>query len=182
VHSPPTGHADGISARPASLTDPLAQDLGASGFALASAKEVRSRIGVPVGATSWKVFADSWDELAPDAYMQDGGHYRLRTFGAYGAGPSGIFAKGRQPHFQSRTFNGLNGGIDRWFAPIAGSVARGRILMAVMTMRRRSSSVARIAAPGMSKFISFESKPRNCSPGVRPLKACTAMVWTLASL
>jgi hypothetical protein len=123
-----------FSARPASLTDRLAQTFGASGFALASAEEIRSRIGNRAGAASWKVFAESWDELAPDAYMQDGGHYRLRTFGAYGAGPSGIFAKGRQPHFQSRTFNGLNGGIDRWFAPIAGTVARGWILMAVMTM------------------------------------------------
>jgi hypothetical protein len=128
-----------FSARPASLTDRLAQTFGASGFALASAEEIRSQIGNRAGAASWKVFADSWDELAPDTYMQDGGHYRLRTFGAYGVGPSGIVAKGRQPHFQSRTFNGLNGGIDRWFAPIA--VKRRRT--GTPYRRRRGTPLAR---------------------------------------
>jgi hypothetical protein len=66
--------------------------------------------------------------------MKDGRRYRRRRFGTYRANPDGIFSKSPQPHFQAKTFNRLNGGIDRWFAPIDGQIAHCRILMAVMTM------------------------------------------------
>jgi hypothetical protein len=116
------------------LTGLLARDVEASGFALASAEEVRLRIDHSAGTADWDLFVESWNDLTPDAYMKDGGHYRGRRFGTYRANPDGIFSKGPQPHFQATRFNGLNGGIDRWFAPIDSQIARCRTLMAVMTM------------------------------------------------
>jgi hypothetical protein len=116
------------------LTGLLARDVEVSGFALASAEEVRLRIDHSAGTADWDLFVESWNDLTPDAYMKDAGRYRRRRFGTYRASLEGIVPKGRQPHFQSKAFNGLNGGIDRWFAPIDGQIARCHILMNVITM------------------------------------------------
>ena len=51
--------------------------------------------------------------------MADGGRYRKRRFAVFAAdGRRGIARKPHQPHYQSRDYNSLNGGIERWFAPI----------------------------------------------------------------
>jgi hypothetical protein len=65
-------------------------------------------------------FAASFEDLALDTHMGDGGRYRLRrhaTFAA-GAGEAAIRRLPHRPHRQALAHNRLNGGVDRWFAPI----------------------------------------------------------------
>jgi len=66
----------------------------------------------------WSSFASSWDDLGLDLYMADGGRYRRRRFAAFRVGADGIRRKPHQPHYQSRDYNLLNGGIERWFEPV----------------------------------------------------------------
>ena len=55
--------------------------------------------------------------------MADGGRYRKRRHGAYAVSAAGVERKPHQPHYQSRDYNSLNGGVERWFAPVTDSPA-----------------------------------------------------------
>lgn len=76
-----------------------------------------------VGADDWDGFAASWDDLPLDGFMADGGRYRRRRFAAFAAKAGAIARKPHQPHWQSRDYNPLNGGVQRWFEPIADAIA-----------------------------------------------------------
>jgi hypothetical protein len=90
------------------------------------------------GALSdWDAFARSWDDLAIDTYMADGGRYRRRRHAVYAATRDGVIARQpHQPHYQSRDYNPLNGGIARWFEPIDQGVGDGATLRAILAWSR----------------------------------------------
>lgn len=92
-----------------------------SGFVFAKAPDMRAALGDALD--DWPAFAASWDDLGLDTYMADGGRYRKRRHAAFRAGPDGIVRKANQPHYQSRDFNALNGGIARWFEPMLDAAA-----------------------------------------------------------
>ena len=95
--------------------------LQGKGFAFAEAPDLRTVLGD--GVRDWDAFARSWDDLGVDTYMADGGRYRKRRHAAFRADASGVVRKPHQPHYQSRDYNALNGGIARWFEPVADSTA-----------------------------------------------------------
>jgi hypothetical protein len=80
----------------------------------------------------WSTFAASWNSLSVDAYMADGGRYRRRRFAAFSVSATETARKPHQPHYQSRDYNTLNGGIERWFEPIAEAIAFHPALRAVL--------------------------------------------------
>ncbi len=86
----------------------------------------------------WREFAASWDDLGVDTYMADGGRYRKRRHAAFAAGVvDGVARAARkpdQPHYQSRDYNALNGGIARWFDPVLPAVAEGAAFQAIMAL------------------------------------------------
>jgi hypothetical protein len=84
------------------------------------------------GLAEWGSFAASWEDLGVDTYMADGGRYRRRRFAAFRASPAGIARKPHQPHYQSRDYNPLNGGIARWFEPVTERIARHPAMTAVL--------------------------------------------------
>ena len=69
----------------------------------------------------WSQFASSWENLGMDLYMADGGTYRRRRFAAMRVWAGMIARKPHQPHYQSRDYNPLNGGVERWFKPVTDS-------------------------------------------------------------
>jgi hypothetical protein len=71
----------------------------------------------------WASFASSWEDLGVDLYMADGGRYRRRRFAAFSADQAGFIRKPHQPHYQSRDYNPLNGGLQRWFEPVVDAIA-----------------------------------------------------------
>ncbi|MDF2900019.1 MAG: hypothetical protein K0Q62_78 [Phenylobacterium sp.] len=102
--------------------DDLKSSVRREGFVLADAADMRARIGAPALA-DWATFAESWNDLAQDTYMADGGRYRRRRFGCFEVAP-GVFSRlPHQPHFQSLDYNRLNGGVERWFEPVSEAVA-----------------------------------------------------------
>ncbi len=118
------------------LEDPLrdlSADLRAQGFAFAPAATMREALG-PLGVLpGWAAFAASWDDLGLDTYMADGGRYRRRRHAVFRAEPGApIQREPHQPHWQSRDYNTLNGGIQRWFDPVLPEVADGAALQGIM--------------------------------------------------
>ena len=130
----------------------------------------------------WESFAASWDNLGVDAYMADGGRYRRRRFAALRATPMGIMRKPHQPHYQSRDYNTLNGGIERWFEPVTDAVAGHPALNAVLRTSlelfdRKTLAEVRPEAWHV-EVHQFRIEARAGQPGSRRPKACTATAWT----
>lgn len=82
--------------------------------------------------TDWLKFAQSWDRLGRDRYMADGGRYRRRRYATFALSASGVTLKQHQPHYQSRDYNTLNGGVQRWFSPIEACIRGNPILLTVL--------------------------------------------------
>jgi hypothetical protein len=93
--------------------------LEADGFVRFEAVETKALIG----DADWGSFADSWNDLGLDTFMADGGRYRRRRFAAFSALPGEVTRKPHQPHWQSRDYNALNGGVQRWFEPVTDAIA-----------------------------------------------------------
>src|SRR5581483_2491889 len=113
----------------------IAATIRSSGFAFVRAPAMR-RLLEAAGLADWERFAASWDDLGMDTYMADGGRYRRRRFAAFRATAEGIVRKPHQPHYQSRDYNPLNGGIERWFEPVTEAVGAHPALIAVLATCR----------------------------------------------
>jgi hypothetical protein len=64
--------------------------------------------------------------------MADGGRYRRRRHAAFSVSAGAIERKPHQPHYQSRDYNPLNGGVERWFEPIRDDIGRHPALRSVL--------------------------------------------------
>lgn len=80
----------------------------------------------------WPAFAASWNDLGLDTYMADGKRYRRRRFGAFAVSVNEIVRKPHQPHYQSRDYNPVNGGIERWFEPLTDAMTAHPLLQAIV--------------------------------------------------
>jgi hypothetical protein len=111
-----------VAPHPTRLTE-AAASLEAAGFAFVRAPAMRAAL-LPAGLLGWDGFAASWDDLGLDRYMADGGRYRRRRFATFAVAPETgtIRRKPHQPHYQSRDYNPLNGGIARWFDPVTEAI------------------------------------------------------------
>jgi hypothetical protein len=111
----------------------IAEALRNDGFAWASAEELRALL--PAAALGdWQAFAASWNDLGVDAYMADNGRYRRRRFSAFAVSAQGVARKPPQPHYQSRDYNPMNGGIERWFQPFLDATADHAALRAILQL------------------------------------------------
>lgn len=106
-------------------------EVQANGFAFRTGSEMR-RIVSGQALEDWSQFASSWKNLGLDLFMADGGRYRRRRFASLRVSAGTIVRKPHQPHYQSRDYNPLNGGVERWFKPVTNAVVdcafTGRIL------------------------------------------------------
>jgi hypothetical protein len=115
---------------------PLTDQLRADGYRFVRAADMRLLLEQAGSLTDWAEFAASWDDLGPDTYMADGGRYRKRRHAVFAATRSEIVRQPRQPHFQSRDYNTLNGGIERWFEPVTERIGSGATLTTVLAFCR----------------------------------------------
>jgi hypothetical protein len=88
------------------------------------------------GAGPWEgfdSFAASWDDLEVDGYMSDRGRYRRRRHAVFQSDAQGALQLlPQRPHYQAVDYNRLNGGVERWYAPLAGPIAHGSILRTIL--------------------------------------------------
>lgn len=92
--------------------------LKVNGFALVDGADVRRAFAATGELADWDTFAKSWDDLAVDGFMADGGRYRRRRHAlASAVDGAPIHRLPHGPHYQGLDYNQLNGGIERWFEP-----------------------------------------------------------------
>ncbi len=116
--------------------DVLRDRIAALGFALVTADETRQRLGGPKAADVAD-FQATWDNLEVDQYMADGGRYRRRRHAVFEVRDDAVQRLPDQPHYQSTEYNPLNGGIERWFAPVGDLAANSPLLVALFAACRR---------------------------------------------
>ena len=104
-----------------------------AGFARLQPADARACIEACRNLGDWDAFSTSWNDLPHDGYMADGGRYRRRRHATFAVSRAGdIERRPHQPHYQSRDYNPLNGGVVRWFEPIEERVGAGATMTAVL--------------------------------------------------
>jgi hypothetical protein len=115
----------------------LAKQIATDGFAFMHGETTRGMFEQQGSLTDWPRFAASWDDLGLDTYMADGGRYRKRRHAAFTAmAGESIRRAPHQPHYQSRDYNALNGGIARWFDPVLPEIAAGPSMTTILNSCR----------------------------------------------
>ena len=120
----------------------LARAIWADGYRFVRAADMRILLEQAGELTDWPEFATSWNDLGPDTYMADGGRYRKRRHAVFTVTASEIVRQPAQPHFQSRDYNPLNGGIERWFEAVTEPVGSGTSLAAILRFCRNLFGMA----------------------------------------
>lgn len=77
----------------------------------------------------------SWNDLPPDQYLRDGGHYRFRRHSCFtlDTATGALRQMPHRPHWQPVTYNALHGGIERLFEPIDAAVIHSPMWQALLT-------------------------------------------------
>ena len=111
--------------------------IGRDAFVFVQGATMKSSLEQFGSLADWAAFAGSWNDLAVDTYMADGGRYRRRRHAVFAADAEGsirgsIRRLEHQPHYQSTDYNPIHGGIARWFEPITDAVADGASLQTIV--------------------------------------------------
>lgn len=154
--------------KPASSLAPLARAVRRDGFAFVRARGMRSRLtgGRPAALADWERFAGSWNDLRRDEYMADGGRDRLRRHAVLTAEPGAApRLEPRRPHYQSREYNALNGGVARWYEPVAPEIVAGPTMGALLSFGRGLFDRLRPGAAWTIELHQFRIEAKPGFPG-----------------
>jgi hypothetical protein len=113
--------------------DDLDSDLARDGFRFVAHARMREMLSATGELADWDAFAASWNDLAVDTYLADYGRYRRRRHAVFATSrDAGIARATHQPHYQSRAYNSLQGGIERWFEPMLPAIAAGATMSTIL--------------------------------------------------
>lgn len=117
---------------------PSAAPLATQGFCRIPPAEMAALLGPAATPAALADFAESWARLETDGFMADGGRYRRRRHANFAVTPgvAGEVRGAHRPHFQASVHNSLNGGVDRWFAPVEDGVAGSDVLGGLLALGR----------------------------------------------
>jgi hypothetical protein len=104
------------------ITEParLDAELRGRGHAVLSAAGLRDLLGA--SAQALDALRPSWNDLPPDRYLRDGGHYRRRRHACFVVEGDAVRAVPHRAHWQPLDYNALHGGLERWFEPMRDDV------------------------------------------------------------
>ncbi len=103
------------------------------GMAVLSAERVRQVLGLETAHLNLHELDASWDDLARDAYLKDGGRYRLRRHACFTVRQGALTPIAARAHFQPVEYNALHGGMRRWFEPMHEQVSSSAVWQQLVT-------------------------------------------------
>ena len=110
--------------------DAAVERMRAQGYAVLSAEGLATLAGV--ASAGLATSAPSWDDLAPDTYLRDGGRYRRRRHACFVLDGVDIAPAPHRAHWQPVEYNALHGGMHRWFEPIRPDVVTAPVFLQVL--------------------------------------------------
>ena len=105
---------------PSTSLDRLLPAMREHGYAVLAPEAVAELCGVKPAMLD--ALKDSWNALAPDQYLRDGGSYRKRRHACFVVDGDRIERAPHRAHWQSQDYNALHGGLRRWFEPIRDDI------------------------------------------------------------
>lgn len=115
----------------------LRERLQRQGFAFVGDDSMRKMLETVGSLADWDRFIASWDTLEPDSYLARLGRDRRRRHAVFTTTADGPIERApHQPHYQSRSYNPLQGDIERWFAPVLADVGDGASLRTILGFAR----------------------------------------------
>ena len=105
---------------PLTPVDQLESALRAQGYAVLGAAGVCALLGL--GLHDLQGLEASWNDLAPDRYLKDGGRYRRRRHASFELQAGRVRLVPHRAHWQPLSYNALHGGMQRWFDPVSDAV------------------------------------------------------------
>ena len=147
--------------------DVLSARIARQGFAFVPAYEMRQLLAPSDGLPDWNEFAASWDDLQLDTYLPDGHRYRRRRHATLSAkaGSETCRLEPHRPHYQSRDYNPLVGGIERWFEPIRREIVAGPTMRHVLAFCCRLFGALRPQGDWHIECHQFRIEARLDAPG-----------------
>ncbi len=142
--------------------DDLTKTIHAAGFAFVHAGAMRAALEAHGPLTDWEAFVASWDDLGQDTYMADGGRYRKRRHAVFRVSGLDSERLPPQPHYQSRDYNRLNGGIERWFQPVLPPIGAGVTMASIL---RFCWGLFSALTPSRSWFVEMHQFRIEARPG-----------------
>ncbi|MGV8942427.1 MAG: 2OG-Fe dioxygenase family protein [Lysobacter sp.] len=122
-----------MAAAPTANEALICQSVREAGFAFADHVAMRDLLEKYGGLDDWAGFAASWNDLGIDTYLASVGLNRSRRHAVFStSGPTSFRRAPDQPHYQSRAYNQLQGDIERWFEPIAPTIADSVCLRSIL--------------------------------------------------
>ncbi|MGK5018895.1 2OG-Fe dioxygenase family protein [Janthinobacterium lividum] len=104
------------------FTDPscIKDALRDNGYAVLRPQDVAALAGCPLAAL--RALEPSWDSLALDNYLKDGGRYRRRRHSCFVQDGAHLTQTAHRAHWQPVEYNALHGGMHRLFEPIEPAI------------------------------------------------------------
>jgi hypothetical protein len=103
-------------------TQHVVQSLKNTGYAVLNPVNALALLGCTTGNTSnW---LPSWNDLPPDAYLKDGGHYRRRRHSCFVVNGESVLQTEHRAHWQPLEYNALHGGMQRMFEPMSAEMSQ----------------------------------------------------------
>ena len=119
----------------------LDSQLRERGFAVLGSDDVCRWSGTDASALT--ALAADWNDLPPDAYLKDGGHYRRRRHACFEVEGDAVRQTPPRPHWQPVEYNALHGGMQRWFAPMHDASVASAPWQALMRAMAGTASALR---------------------------------------
>ena len=123
------GAAQPIFTPPQQVVDALR----GQGYALLPPQDVAALVGCSLAELD--ALLASWDTLALDNYLKDGGRYRRRRHSCFVQDGAALTQSAHRPHWQPLEYNALHGGMHRLFEPMlpetVAAPAWGRLVRAI---------------------------------------------------
>ncbi len=121
--------------------------LAAQGYALLDPTSLCAWLGTDVGALD--ALRPSWDGLAPDNYLRDGGRYRRRRHSCFVVEGEAVTQTPHRAHWQPVEYNALHGGLERWFEPMEPAVVAQPVWPRLL---RRLAECCSALRPGVPRW------------------------------
>lgn len=115
---------------PLTAVSDLTTTIKKQGFAVLSPQSVLELSGTSLDAL--KTLEQSWESLASDQYLKDGGRYRYRRHGSYTVEGELVSIMTHRAHWQPLSYNALHGGMHRRFEPVETQISQAPAWQALL--------------------------------------------------
>jgi hypothetical protein len=125
--------------------DQLARALQGDGYALLAPADVAQLAGCTLAELD--ALSPSWERLANDNYLKDGGRYRRRRHSCFVQDGQVLTQTAHRPHWQPLEYNALHGGMQRLFEPVEPATVAQAGWHKLLTALGNTCSRVRAARP-----------------------------------